>query len=379
MKKRIFAVIACVVVLLSTFMVCVSAADTEYITVRSYNDEIVYLSYDPSIGEKILWDPMELEFLSLEQIYIPDETDTSYLYEFRVRDVPSSGVSFELEVYTSSSGSSLDTVSKVYQFQLYYNESALESGGVPPEGGSTTTPDDGGEVIDGVVHINEKYLVGDLAMIKLYGGEVLKTMYADIPALQKDSQFWYDEDEDGLNDYQCVFFRVTDNFEGTITYDIEVEKYDLDTDTFNVSRVYHFTLLRSTEGENAWREQYNELVEKYTSGGVTDWYAMVSYLLRQNVAAKTEGEQVGYKTGYAKGYKIGYDDGYVKASDAEPISFYGFLKTVMLTPITMVKEITNFDIDMPNGGVFNIWGVISFLITITIVIVVIGFLWSKRK
>ncbi len=379
MKNRIFAIIACAIVLLSMFTIFVSAADMEYISVQSFNNELLYISYDPSIGERILWDPMELEYLSLEGIYEPDDTDTSYLYEFRVRDVPKSGVSFELEVYASSSGSSLDTVARVYQFQLYYNEAALDSGEIPPESDSTTTPDDGGEVIDGVVHINGRYLVGDLAMIKLYGGEVLKTSYSDLPALQKDSQFWYDEDDDGLDDYQCVFFRVTDNFEGTITYDIEVEKYDLDTDTFNVSRVYHFTLHRSIEGENTWREQYNELVERFTEDGATDWYAMVAYLLQQNVAAKTEGEQTGYKNGYAKGYKIGYDDGYVKASDGEPISFYGFLKTVMLTPITMVKEITNFDIDMPNGGVFNVWGVISFLITITIVIIVLTFLWSKRK
>lgn len=88
------------------------------------------------------------------------------------------------------------------------------------------------------------------------------------------------------------------------------------------------------------------------------------------------GNQDGYNTGYNIGYRGGYVDGYDAASSIDTTAstiFTGILD-VALIPVNVFLSIFNFEV----FGI-NIGGIVSALLTVSVVIIIFRFLFGGKK
>lgn len=164
-----------------------------------------------------------------------------------------------------------------------------------------------------------------------------------------------------------------------IIHTIDILVYsDTDEGTqYVLSRRVQIILYRFAPGTNADYDAYTQLLQQFTADdGTVDYFAMYTYLTNLRYSER----EAFYKTGFDKGKIAGFNDGYNKGlTDAvkDDITFYGLLKTIITSPVTALRDIFNFEIAMPNGGSLNLFGVISFIVTMILVVFVISKLRGK--
>lgn len=188
----------------------------------------------------------------------------------------------------------------------------------------------------------------------------------------------YDPDNTEGGD-TCHNWTVQQISTAQIVHTIDILAYvDNDSGTsYEISRRVQIILYRFAPGSNADYDAYTQLLLNFTADdGTIDYFAMYTYLTNLRYSEREAFYSRGYSEGKVYGYNQGYSKGLTDANE-EDISFYGLLKTIIVAPVTAVREITNFEIQMPHGGVFNLWPVISFIVTIIIAIIVITKLRGK--
>lgn len=162
------------------------------------------------------------------------------------------------------------------------------------------------------------------------------------------------------------------------TIDILVYSDGDEGTSYVLSRRVQIILYRFAPGTNSDYDAYTQLLLNFTADdGTIDYFAMYTYLTNLRYSDRESYYQRGYDEGKNYGYNIGYNKG-IEYVNNEDISFYGLLKAIICSPVTAIREITNFEIVMPHGGVLNFWPIISFIFTMIIVVIVITILKGKK-
>lgn len=188
----------------------------------------------------------------------------------------------------------------------------------------------------------------------------------------------YDPDNTEGGD-TCHNWTVQQISTSQIVHTIDILAYaDTDEGTdYVLSRRVQIILYRFAPGSNADYDAYTQLLQNFTADdGTIDYFAMYTYLTNLRYSER----EAFYKTGFDKGKTAGYNEGYNKGlADAvnDDITFYGLLKTIITSPVSALRDIFNFDIAMPNGGTLNLFGIISFIVTMILVVFVITKLRGK--
>lgn len=146
---------------------------------------------------------------------------------------------------------------------------------------------------------------------------------------------------EALNNNQNLYFYFS------VEYSSDMELTNWSEDFFNIN-VMNYII--GSEYQDGYE---NGLVSGYNNGYDTGY---------------TDGNTNGYNTGYANGYNKGYQDGNDYAEDLDDYSVQSMLMTILDYPLKLVKDVTNVEI----FGV-NLYSVITFALTITLVAFVIKY------
>lgn len=383
-SKRILSAAFAVIIMTATLIgaappVLAAAPATNYQYIDGYYTDYVHITV-PSSYLPDGWSPSSMTGLKYEGrwAYTDDDGSTYMVYDFLV-----------------TGGGSASGTTYTYSFKGYYSEGGDGEDDIEytalvvyltlfdfPYPIDVPDPDPDPDPDPSYERLFEVYYVGDVAtLVYCPSYEFLKNFdpryLTGLEYIGRESYFSDDYGEDVM----VYKWNVVEFTEATVRHTFEIycesESDDPDEPDEYLSRTVTFDLLRYRAGENSYWDKYQELCRQFAKDGQVDYFALVSYLLSLQDSVDRTFYRDGYDKGYKEGYLKGHADGLSEAVDNDP-SFYKLLQTIIVSPITAMRSILNFEIPMPGGGVFNVWPIVSFVITMAIVFIVVGYLWRKK-